>query len=209
MLTVFVMSYRDDQDAALARADALQVELDRSRGELERAKSTLAQRDADLAASEHEREALAARAPAEPAVPVPQPKRIHPAISIGFVALGFAAIVGLVTCRRAQQERENAEREKEFERYLSHSDLGAGTLRSCTVRTVPSGAEVVSVDGAGRAYPMGTTPFSRSIGSWTINGEHLEARLDGYQAIELTEPAIDWSTSACEATITLAPLSGR
>jgi hypothetical protein len=217
MVTVIAMSYRDDQDAALARADALQVELDRSRGELERAKSTLAEREAELADSERERETIAARlpaalpvAPALLAEPAPDAKPgTHPAIILGIVALGVAGTVALVTSVRAAKEREQVEQQKAFERYIEHSDIGAGTLRSCTVNTIPSGAEVVSVDDAGATYSMGMTPFSRSIGGWSPHGEHLETRLDGYQPVTLTEPEMNWHTSACEATITLVPLSGR
>jgi len=217
MLTVIVMSYRDDQDAALARAEALQVELDRSRRELERAKSTLAQRDADLAASERERKHLAKRVPATsfppltpmPPLPAYPRKTVHPLVAIGVATASFLAILGLTTCAKHAQQRQRAEQreqQKEFERYIAHSDLGAGTFRSCTVHTIPSGADVVSVDAAGTPYAMGSTPFSRSIGSWTIRGEHLEARLAGYEPVTLTEPEMDWKTSACEATITLVPL---
>jgi hypothetical protein len=117
--------------------------------------------------------------------------------------------VGLATCAKHAKQREQAEQQKEFERYLSHSDLGAGTLRSCTVHTIPSGADVVSVDAAGTPYAMGSTPFSRSIGGWAITGEHLEARLAGYEPVTLTEPTQNWSTNECEMTITLVPLSGR
>lgn len=67
----------------------------------------------------------------------------------------------------------------------------------------------MSVDGAGVTYPMGNTPFTRSIGSWGIAGEHLEARAEGYRPVTLTQPEADWKTGDCAQTITLEPLSAR
>ncbi len=46
------MAYRDDQDAALARANALQLDLDSARADLERTKAQLALREAELAPRE-------------------------------------------------------------------------------------------------------------------------------------------------------------
>lgn len=197
------MTYRDDQDAALARADALQVDLDRSRTELERTKALLARREAELAAE---------KTRTAPSAPEPGPRvipgRDNPKLAVGIAAVAFAGALGVVMFTKVRHDADRAAQNKAFERSMSHADLGADLLRSCTVRTEPTGARVVSVGPEG-LYAMGSTPFSRSIGSWQIGNEHLEARLDGYESVTLTEPAMNYETGLCETTIVLKPISAR
>lgn len=196
------MTYRSDQDAALARADALQVDLDRSEAELARAKAQLARREAELAA------ARASKTVTAPPRPVAPPPRVNAPLIFGVSILGAAVLVGAVTFVRLRADAAHEEREREFQRSLRHADIGEGMFRDCTVHTVPSGARVVSV-GGGEEYPMGTTPFTRSLGSWAIDGEHFEARLAGYEPVQLVEPPVDYARGPCETTLVLQPLSAR
>jgi len=195
MVTVIAMTYRDDQDAALARADALQVELDRSQQELAQTKSKLAQREADL---------VAARRPAAAWKPV---MRAPASMAIAVVVASFAAFVGFIAWRNSVHAHDRAEREKAFQGARAGSELGAGVFRDCTVSSVPSGADVVSVDAAGNTYPLGRTPFTRSMGSGQITGTHLEMRHDGYRTMTINAPQLDVTSSSCALTITLDPIS--
>lgn len=202
MITVEGMTYRSDQDAALARADALQVDLDRSRAELERTKSLLARREDELARAKARPESP----PVKRTPPVP-PAR-NTATLVGGISVLALGVLGLVTFTKIRNDAERAVQQRAFERSMNHADIGAGLFRSCTVRTEPSGARVVSV-GADGDYAMGSTPFTRSIGSWEIGNEYLEARLEGYQPVRLTEPPMDYRTDTCETTIVLQPISAR
>jgi hypothetical protein len=90
------MTYRDDHDAALARADALEAELAR-----ERARSQ-ASRTAAFAAEERARKLeaqLAARQPQPPSAAAPAPAR--PQRSSGVMAGLGVALVAVVSMARA------------------------------------------------------------------------------------------------------------
>jgi hypothetical protein len=164
--------YRDDEEAARARADALAGDLERTQRELEETK-------AKLAATERERDHLELLRKLEDK-PTPAPARARRARSTtnagtvlvvaGGAVLGMCALVILG-----------------YHRGVRHEAAPAATPppdAPCTLVSVPAGAALFSHD----TY-LGTTPVTRLWGQWkadAIGGPpEYELRLTGYRTVSV------------------------
>lgn len=189
------MTFRDDHDATLARAEALERELEETRRKLD--------------ASEAERERLRARVAKledEPAAPAERPRqrRAAPARSAsGLVAValivGSVAAIFVVVMNRPS--------------HRSTDGVGSASVRrtTCTISTMPAGAEVYRIvnDHAPGMFAapqredfLGNTPLEREDAAWTSDRElgdlvRYEARLVGYYPRHFA--------SCVEGTYNLAP----
>lgn len=186
--TIEVVTFRDDHDAALARADALERERDDAKETAEQAEAKLAAANAERLRLEAEVAELRARQPADeakpPAIAPPPSSRLW--VWVGVVVVAVAFLVVIV----AKSKRTN-------------------TIPNptCTLVTVPSGATIVAIRrnrvmselSPGRTletstYEMtiGVTPLSMARMDWivesVIDSPRLEARLAGYKPMSVSMP---------------------
>lgn len=193
------MTFRDDHDAAIARAEALERELGEKRRKREETSSKLADIERRLEEVELERERLrAAMPPSTPPPPMtlpaprwddPQPAsssldgtRKRHAMLAAFMFTGLALFV--ITAMFVAGERRSGRVENPV----------------CTLRTDPPGANVYSVRGGGETL-IGTTPLTKdSIGWFTAeqHGARLVARKPGYVDTLVSSP---WDGPGCRERV--------
>lgn len=182
--TIEVVTFRDDHDAALARADALERERDDAKETAEQAEAKLAAANAERLRLEAEVAELRARQPADEAKPPPPSSR--PVLWMAGVVVVVAFLFVIV----AKSKRTN-------------------TIPNptCTLVTVPSGATIVAIrrdrvmselspgttlETSTYEMTIGVTPLSKARMEWivesVIDSPRLEARLAGYKPMSVSMP---------------------
>lgn len=202
------MPFRDDDEAARARADALQVDLDRTNEKLERAEDETEAAQRELAATKARlarAEAKLAERGEEVPPPPPTPAPSHP-VPLGGKLLILAGTMGLAILLLVALKTGAPS---------SSSPSGSGDVPnpSCTLRTDPPGAQIVSLcrDSVSEAYnahlldagsfPLfpetfetvrGTTPLTQDRLTWiawgVICNGTMVARLAGYRDTPVSSP---------------------
>lgn len=198
------MSFRDDHDAALARAEALERELAREREKLDAQVARLERVERERRRLETElADHLAACADRERAKPIGRPQGDARPTHAGrrhlregqvlVVSLGLFVLLAAVVPKCPRED------ERSWEPPPSAKP-------DCTLTTIPSGARVYAIheDPVGEprdsgSYPstayetlVGTTPVTRSWFDWSTEGVvgtvRFEARLPGYAPIPVEIP---------------------
>jgi hypothetical protein len=168
------VTFRDDHDATLARAEALQRELDAAKDKLESNEEEQAKLRAEIARLRNRAHEPVPEKPA-PAKPQPRPaqrlsidepgsaKMMAVMFGVLFVAM---VIVGLtwVVLKKQERGREPAS--------------VPAPAPSCTLSTVPTGAELFD----SRGIYVGTTPITKRRRTW-------EAMDDGVYELRLRDHA--------------------
>lgn len=208
--------YREDEDAVLARADALQNDLDRAQAELASTRSRLADaeraRDQAELASTRSRLADAERARDQLIVERDAHAGGHRLIEMTRIparwdfrrnvlpliltAFGAVLLIILVFTAQAARKAEQNEYDRAFRDSLGHA--GFATPIMCTIHTVPEGAVLVMIGPDHEVRSFGKTPRSYPHGP---GDGVVEARLDGYAPVTVVaEPD---ASGACSMTYTL------
>lgn len=208
------MTYRDDDEAARARADALQRDLDDTQDELAEARAQLAAAEAEKARLAEEVAEVRARLPERAPAPAPRAAHAQPeqARTSGVELFALAAIgivfvliaIGVSRSRSASQDQDPPN-------------------PTCTLRTEPPGASIYGVckntamsepwnEGlpevlhtpAVTTFEMhrGTTPLAQARQAWIIDdilcGGSMVARLPGYADTPVSSPLVGMG---CDETV--------
>jgi hypothetical protein len=190
------VAYRDDLEAAVERASALERELDRANDDRERLNDELA-----VARAEIERERIEAPAREHAAAPDPVDHEWSPSEPRGslgrFLALFMVALVAallLLFLLSGTPEQEP----------------------SCMLATEPSGARLYAVYNAngnsqasGLEHSLGETPLSMSLERWRVDlftNQRFFVRLGGYRDQEVQLPIATMNASTCsDRVVNLVP----
>lgn len=195
------MTFRDDHDAALARGDALQRDLESAKETVEEKTEALEKANADKARLEAELAELRAKQPLEPAPPdssspgapdQTQPKSSF-GVSLGIGVLLLLVVIGLALSRDSKQQKSPPN-------------------PTCTLVTEPPGATIFAIrrdrvmeelnrKSNSETMPsmpstyesrLGVTPISKARLEWIAEGVTMdpafEARLDGYRPLSVSLP---------------------
>jgi hypothetical protein len=200
------MAFRDEHEAALQRARALELELERAKSDRDRAEKALlevtGERD-DLAAqvAESARKLEAAGITARDAATYR-----GSGAAVGLIAVMVVAVVGLGLTRTQSPPISEAPSIAVPPQRLSIPAPPKPPpleVSSCAITSDPPGASLVSKGGE-----LGVTPASIPFDWWRIEGD-LELRLDGYRSAVLAPPRIrssDRSRGACDRHVVLGRL---
>lgn len=192
------MPYRENEDAVLARADALQRDLDRAQTELTSTRARLADAERVRDALIRERDAPHADGhhPVEGTRIVARWEFRRNVLPLILTAAGAVLLILMVAATRASRKAEQHEMDRALDEYLRHADVATPTM--CTIHTVPEGAELVVIGPDHQPRSFGLTP--RSYPHWPGDGV-VEARLAGYAPVTVVaEPD---ASGACTVTYTL------
>lgn len=188
------VAYRDDKEAAYARADALQRELDRAQAELERTKGKLAE-------TERARDSLAKKLtthrPIAPPPPLPVPA---PARRAGGAAIGSLFVIGAMSAFALNSSRHHYSPPPPPSITLPQHLPQPAISRQFTLKSDPPGAKVYAKTTYGEEL-VGTTPLTRSVLDWSLD-DQLELRLDGYRTTPVNALEL-YSPNSTETTVTL------
>jgi|GEM_PF-2836551 len=180
------MSFRDDHDAALARAAALERELRRERAETAAAKAMLAH--AEQVNARLEADANRPRATDPSLLETMRPLRPW----FVLVAVGGLGIATLLSWWLGPADDDSPDHRA----LRRRSGLHASVNRYCHLDTAPTGATIYAQprDPHGPMVALGSTPMELSLDHWvrraTAYGAHFEARLDGYPPMTVEVPVV-------------------
>lgn len=185
------MTFRDDHDAAIARSDALQRELDSTK---EKAADTEAELEAANTARDKlavEVERLRAQVPAPVSAPSDERKGSPTGIFVVIGVVALLILLGLVVYGVARSKSA-----KPDPRCTLVTEPPGATI---VARRVATDLELPSVERGGAKPPrtrfdmvLGTTPLSQRRSEWimesVIGDPVFEARLPGYKTINVMLP---------------------
>lgn len=214
--------YRDDDEAAHARAYALQRSLDETQDELAAAKAKLAAAEAEKARLADEVDRISRSTRPETAVPARAPRRRmapRDGVSAGWAILGVTllSVLGLVCVATRSREKATAVPDPLCE--LRSDPPGARIVQRCRDRTAESmnkDLRLQTPNGLSFAFPetfemtVGTTPYALRREDWNMRGSVCGGwyilTLAGYED-EIVSPVV--GTRCNETTVRLRPSHGQ
>lgn len=197
------MAFRNEHEAALQRAAALERERNRAKREQRRAERQLAEarRERDELADQLDatRRRLIGAGLDEATAIVPQQR--GSAAALAFVAVMAAAVIGPTLCHSASRSVPPPIAVPEIAPVsIPLPPLPEVELERCTIRSTPAAAEVF-LDG--QPETIGRTPIWVLRSDWELAGG-IEVRLEDHGAVAVPPPP---NADGCDRTIWLAPAS--
>ena len=192
------MTFRDDHDAALARADALEVEAKRAAAKLAEAEAERDRLRAEVTRMRESQPVKASERTNHDTLRVTVPRERTSLLPMAAIAFALAIPVVMVAFMIRSGD--------------SHETVQAppAAMRTCEVRSEPAGAELFFVETVtiervvtpDVAVPIGTTPVSKPAVEWGLytsglekvagienhSDAHFELRLEGYAPVRVADP---------------------
>lgn len=176
------MSFRDDHDATLARAEALERELTVARERLADTTTELSHvghHRAELEAEVLRLRALLPRPPRPPARERTGP--LTPRDWVLGLSVGLVPVIVMLGIISAAGDRAGADDDDDEPAVMVLEE-------QCTLRSDPPGATVHELAGGAR---VGETPMTRTRSDWNsfaVGTPYYELRLDGYRTAQVPPP---------------------